>query len=53
VRKSGYRSSPVVVPQVLLSTRCLSGQTPVRFVAQPGPDRVGAIGEAYSEVFDE
>lgn len=29
-------------------TPCLSGQTPVEIVDQPGPDEVAAIGLAYS-----
>lgn len=45
VRKSGYRSKALPVNSLFL-TWCLSGQTPVMIVDQPGPDRVGAIGSA-------
>ncbi|GGQ90340.1 hypothetical protein GCM10010195_52730 [Kitasatospora griseola] len=31
----------------LSSALCLSGQTPVAIVDQPGPERVGASGFAY------
>lgn len=45
VRKSGYWAKRWPV-KLLSLTLCLSGQTPVMIVDQPGPDMVGAKGLA-------